>query len=84
VGGHFPKYFSGAKEIFAPTFKTLPAPLTDFGMNANELINGKKPLSFKPVVRTRRSYKRAALMKRQKSFQGLAMYDHEVLMPLKT
>jgi hypothetical protein len=38
----------------------------------------KKFLSLKPVVRTRRSYNRAGIMKRQKSFQGLAMYGHEV------
>jgi hypothetical protein len=42
------------------------------------LINGKKLLSLKPVVRTRRSYNRAGLIKLQKSFQGLAMYGHEV------
>jgi hypothetical protein len=41
-------------------------------------IIGKKLLSLKPVVRTRRSCKRAGLIKRQKSFQGLAMYGHEV------
>jgi hypothetical protein len=41
-------------------------------------IIGKKLLSFKPVVRTRRSYNRAGLIKQQKSFQGLAMYGHEV------
>ena len=41
-------------------------------------INGKKLLSLKPVVRTRRSYNRAGLIKQQKSFQGLAMYGHEV------
>ena len=31
-------------------------------------INGKKLLSLKPVVRTRRSYNRAGLIKQQKSF----------------
>jgi hypothetical protein len=41
-------------------------------------INGKKLLSLKPVVRTRRSFNRAGLKKQQKSFQGLAMYGHEV------
>jgi hypothetical protein len=41
-------------------------------------IIGKKLLSLKPVVRSRRSYKIAGLIKRQKSFQGLAMYGHEV------
>jgi hypothetical protein len=41
-------------------------------------INGKKLPSLKPVVRTRRSYKQAGLVKQQKSFQGLAMYGHEV------
>jgi hypothetical protein len=42
------------------------------------VINGRKLLSLKPVVRTLRSYKRAGLIKRRKSFQGLAMYGHEV------
>jgi hypothetical protein len=46
-------------------------------------IIGKKLLSLKPVVRTRRSYKTAGLIKQQKSFQGLAMYGHEVLMSLQ-
>jgi hypothetical protein len=41
-------------------------------------IIGKKLLSLNPVVRTRRSYKAAGLRKQQKSFQGLAMYSHEV------
>jgi hypothetical protein len=41
-------------------------------------IIGKKLLSLKPVVRTRSSYNRAGLIKQQKSFQGLAMYGHEV------
>jgi hypothetical protein len=41
-------------------------------------IIGKKLLSLKPVVRIRKSYKRAGLIKRQKSFQGFAMYGHEV------
>jgi hypothetical protein len=41
-------------------------------------IIGKKLLSLKPVVRTRRSYKTAGFIKPQKSFQGLAMYGHEV------
>jgi hypothetical protein len=41
-------------------------------------IVGKKLLSLNPVVRTRKSYKSAGLIKRQKSFQGLAMYGHEV------
>jgi hypothetical protein len=45
---------------------------------------GKKLLSLiKPVVRTRRSYKRTGLTKQQKSFQGLAMYGHEVMMSLQ-
>jgi hypothetical protein len=43
----------------------------------------KKLLSLKPVVRTQRSYKRAGLIKRQKSFQGLTMYGHEVLMSIQ-
>jgi hypothetical protein len=47
-------------------------------------INGKKLLSLKPVIKTRRSYKRAGLKKRQNSFKGLAMYGHEVLMSLQT
>jgi hypothetical protein len=38
----------------------------------------KKLLSLKPVVRTRSSYKRAGLIKQQKSFQGLSMYGHEM------
>jgi hypothetical protein len=41
-------------------------------------INGNKLLSLKTVVRTRWSYNRAGLTKRQKSLQGLAMYGHEV------
>jgi hypothetical protein len=44
----------------------------------------KKLLSLKPVVRARRSYKSAGLIKRQKSFQGLAVYGHEVMMSLQT
>jgi hypothetical protein len=44
----------------------------------------KRLLSLKPAVRTGRSYKRVGLRKQQKSFQGLAMYGHEVLMPLYT
>jgi hypothetical protein len=47
-------------------------------------IIGKELLSSKPVLFTRRSYNRAGLTKRQKSFQGLAMYGHEVLMSLRT
>jgi hypothetical protein len=43
-----------------------------------DVIIGKKLLSLKLVVKTQRSYKRAGLIKRQKSFQGLAMYGHEV------
>jgi hypothetical protein len=35
-------------------------------------INGKKLFSLQPVVRTRGYYKRVGLIKRQKSFQGLA------------
>jgi hypothetical protein len=41
-------------------------------------ITGKKLLSVKSVVRTRKSYKKAGLIKQQKSFQGLAIYGHEV------
>jgi hypothetical protein len=48
------------------------------------IINGKKLLSLKPVIRTRRSYKRVGLIKRQESFQRLAVYGHEVLMFLQT
>jgi hypothetical protein len=40
----------------------------------------KKFASLRPVVRTRRSYKR--LIKRQKSLQRLAKYGHEMLMSL--
>jgi hypothetical protein len=47
-------------------------------------INCEKLLSLKPVVRPWRSYKWVELSKRQKSFQGLAMYGHEVLMSLQT
>jgi hypothetical protein len=43
-----------------------------------------KLLSLKPVVRSQRSYKRVGLVKRQISFQGLAMYGHKVLMSLQT
>jgi hypothetical protein len=46
-------------------------------------IISKKHVSLKPGVRTRRSYNRAGLIKEQKSFQGLAMYGHEVLMSLQ-
>jgi hypothetical protein len=41
-------------------------------------IIGKKLLSLKPVVRTRKSYNRAGLIKQQNSFQGLTMYGREV------
>jgi hypothetical protein len=44
----------------------------------------KKLLSLKPVVTTRRNYRRVGLIKRQKSFRGLAIYGHEVLMSLQT
>ena len=37
------------------------------------VINGKKLLSLQPVVRTRGYNKRVGLIKRQKSFQGLAI-----------
>jgi hypothetical protein len=47
-------------------------------------IMGKKLLSLKPVVRTRRSYERAELTKRHNSFQRLAVYSHEVLTSLQT
>jgi hypothetical protein len=42
------------------------------------MLLAKKLLSLKPVVRTRRYYETAGLIKRQKPFQGLAMYGHEV------
>jgi hypothetical protein len=45
--------------------------------------NGKKLLSSKPVVRTRSSYKIFGLIKRQKSFQGLAMYANYSLTSLE-
>jgi hypothetical protein len=56
------------------------------GLEEKEIafIDGKKLLNLKPNVRTRWIYKTAGLMKRQKSFQGLAMYGHEVLMSLQT
>jgi hypothetical protein len=47
------------------------------------IIVGKTLLSLKPVVRTLRSYKKAGLTKRQKSFQELAMYGYEVMMSLQ-
>jgi hypothetical protein len=47
-------------------------------------ITGKKTFQFQPVTRTPRSYKRVGLIKRQKSFPGLTMYGHEVLMSLQT
>jgi hypothetical protein len=47
-------------------------------------LMAKKLFSLKPVVRARRSYQRVGLEKRQKSLQGLAMYDHEALMSLQT
>jgi hypothetical protein len=47
-------------------------------------INGKQLFSLKPVVRIWRSYKRVELIKRQKSFQGFAMYAREVLISLQT
>jgi hypothetical protein len=50
---------------------------TPLALLINDII-GKKLLSLKPVVRTRRSYNRAGLIKKQKSFQGLAIYGHEV------
>jgi hypothetical protein len=45
---------------------------------------GKTLLNLMPVIRTRISYWRAGLRKRHQSFQGLAMYGHEVLMSLQT
>jgi hypothetical protein len=42
--------------------------------------NGRKLFTSQSVVRTRRYCKRVKLLKRQKSFQGIAMYGHEVLM----
>jgi hypothetical protein len=42
------------------------------------VIIGQKLLSLKLVVRTRGSYNRAGFKKQQNSFQGLAMYGHEV------
>jgi hypothetical protein len=48
------------------------------------ITNGKKLLISKPVLRTRRSYRRVGLKMRQKSFQGLAMYGHVVLMSSHT
>jgi hypothetical protein len=58
--------------------------LSSYRLRKTAKINGKKLLSLKPVVSTRRSYKRVGLTKRQKFFQGLAMYDHEVWMSLQT
>jgi hypothetical protein len=53
-------------------------PIIDRPTHPYNIIIGKKLLSLKPVLRTRRSYKRAGLTKRQKSFKGLVMYGHEV------
>jgi hypothetical protein len=49
-----------------------------------QILLAKKLLSLQPVVRTRRCYSRNGLIKHQKSFQGLAMYGHEVLTSLQT
>jgi hypothetical protein len=55
------------------------------GLRKTANIIGKKTSQFKAsCLRTRRNYKGAGLIKRQKSFQGLAMYGHEVLMYLQT
>jgi hypothetical protein len=48
------------------------------------LLLANKLLSLQPVVRTRRCYTIVGLVERQKSFQGLATYGHEVLMSLQT
>jgi hypothetical protein len=48
---------------------------------AHRLFNillAKKFLSLQPVVMTQQYYKEIRLIKRQKSFQGFAMYGHEV------
>jgi hypothetical protein len=48
-------------------------------------ISGNTLVSLRPVLRTWRCYKRVGLKKkRHKSFQGLAIYGHEVLMSLQT
>jgi hypothetical protein len=52
--------------------------------NLCRLLNGTKLLSLKPVVRTRRSYQWVGYIKKKKSFPGLTMYSHEVLMSLQT
>jgi hypothetical protein len=44
----------------------------------------QKTLSLKPAVIIRTSYKRVGLLKQRKSFQGLAMYAHKVLVSLQT
>jgi hypothetical protein len=49
-----------------------------------QIQHGKKLLSLEPVVRTRRSYERVGLIKRQKSFQGLAVYSHELSVDVLT
>ena len=83
-----------------PTFADIPPIVSDRQVSTEKLpphhhflvnrvgktanINGKKLLSLQPVVRTRRCYMRVRLIKRQKSFQGIAMYGHEVLMSLQT
>jgi hypothetical protein len=49
-----------------------------------QTINSKKLLILQSVVRTQRSHKRVGLKKTAKSFQGLAIYGHEVLISLQT
>jgi hypothetical protein len=63
-------------------YRAKLADLAEAMLAINKCIIGKKLLSLQPIVRTQRSYKRAGLIKRQKSSQGLAMYGHEVLMSL--
>jgi hypothetical protein len=46
--------------------------------------NGKKLLSLKLVARTRISYQWVGYRKPQTSFQGFAIYGHQVLMSLQT
>ena len=47
------------------------------------IIIGYKFLSPQPVVRTRRYFIRVRLLKRQKSFEGIAIYGDEVLTSLQ-
>jgi hypothetical protein len=72
------------KHKFLALFNLRVKTLSEVAWLSRYKINGKKLVSLKPVVRTRRSYKRVGLIKRQQSFEGRAMCGHEVLMSLLT